>query len=107
MKIAQENPDVLKLPEPAVMLDAFAASSLNFTLYAFIGNINKTGAVRTELAMSILDAFNEAGIVIPSGPTDVALRKMDWLHDIVAEVAARPGERQAANGGPDSISHLP
>lgn len=99
LKVAQENSDVLRTPEPFVMLDEFGAASLNFTLYAFVGDINKAGAVRTELAMAILDAFNHADIVIPFGQTDVALRKMDWLHEIVAEFASRPVERRAANGG--------
>jgi potassium efflux system protein len=98
MKVAKENPDVLKTPEPFVMLDEFAAASLNFTLYAYIGDINKTGSVRTELAMAILDAFAAAGIVIPFGQTDVALRKMDWLHEIVAELASHSGSGRTANG---------
>jgi potassium-dependent mechanosensitive channel len=98
LQVAQENPDVLKTPEPFVMLDEFAAASLNFTLYAFIGDISKTGTVRTQLAMAILDAFNEAGIVIPFGQTDVALRKMDWLRDVIAEYMPLPADRGVGNG---------
>ncbi len=98
LKVAQDNPEVLKTPEPFVMLDEFAAASLNFTLYAFIGDITKTGSVRTQLAMAILDAFNEAGIVIPFGQTDVALRKMDWLRDVITECMALPAGRETENG---------
>ncbi len=99
LKVAQDNPDVLKVPEPFVMLDEFAASSLNFTLYGYVGDISKAGSVRTELAMAILGAFKEAGIVIPFGQTDVALQKMDWLRDMIAEFASRPPVRHGANGG--------
>jgi potassium-dependent mechanosensitive channel len=98
LKVAQENSDVLKAPEPFVMLDEFAALSLNFTLYAFVGDINKAGSVRTELAIAILDAFSKAGIVMPFGRTDVALQKMDWLREMIAEFSL-PIERDSADGG--------
>lgn len=98
LKVAQDNPDVLKTPEPFVLLDEFAAASLNFTLYAYIGDITKSGSVRTQLAMAILDAFGAAGIVIPFGQTDVALRKMDWLRDVITECMALPGGRGEENG---------
>jgi potassium-dependent mechanosensitive channel len=99
LKVAQENSDVLKVPEPFVMLDEFAAASLNFTLYAFVGDINKSGNVRTELAIAILDAFSKAGIVMPFGHTDIALQKMDWLREMIAEFASLPVERHPSDGG--------
>src|ERR1700745_856354 len=98
LKVAEDNPDVLKTPAPAVMLDEFAPASVNFTLYAFIADITKTGSVRTELSMAILEAFNEAGIVIPFGHTDVTIRKMDWLRDIVAQYASPANAQHAGNG---------
>jgi len=99
MAVADQHPDVLKIPGPFAMLDGLGASSINFTLYAFVGDLTKAGSVQTELTMAILDAFNKAGIVIPSGTTDVALREMAWLRDIAAEFASRPVERHGANGG--------
>jgi small-conductance mechanosensitive channel len=96
--VAADNPDVLKTPEPAVTLDEFAAASVNFTLYAFIADITKTGSVRTALAMAILTAFNETGIAIPFGQTDVTIRKMDWLRDLVADYAS-PGNAQHTGNG--------
>jgi potassium-dependent mechanosensitive channel len=98
LKVARENADVLKAPEPFVMLDEFAASSLNFTLYAYVGDINKAGGVRTELGMAVLGAFKAAGIVIPFGQPDATQLKLDWLRDVIAEFASRPAERHAANG---------
>jgi small-conductance mechanosensitive channel len=105
LKVAADNPDVLKTPGPAVMLDEFAPASVNFTLYAFIADITKTGNVRTELAMAILEAFNEKGIVIPFGQTDVTIRKMDWLREIVAEYAS-PANAQHYGNGSRTPSHL-
>ncbi len=99
LKIAAENPDVLKTPGPAVTLDEFAPASVNFTLYAFIADITKTGSVRTELAMRIVETFNEVGIVIPFGQTDVSIRNVDWLRDIVAGYASPTSAQYSGNGG--------
>jgi potassium-dependent mechanosensitive channel len=107
LKVARDNADVLTAPEAFVTLDEFAASSLNFTLYAYVGDINKAGGVRTELAMAILGAFKETGIVIPFGQTDVALQKMDWLHDIIAEFASRPLDQRTANGSGGISAYAP
>jgi potassium efflux system protein len=96
--VARGNTDVLKAPEPFVTLDEFAASSLNFTLYAYVGDINKAGGVRTELGMAVLGAFKEAGIVIPFGQPDAAQLKLDWLRDMIAESTPCPAERPAVNG---------
>ena len=98
LTVAGGNPDVLKTPEPVVTLDEFSPASINFTLYTFVGDINKAGSVRTQLSMAILDAFAEAGIEIPYGQTDVAVRKMDWLRDIIGEFTSLPGERRTGNG---------
>jgi len=105
LQVAADNPDVLKTPEPAITLDEFAPASVNFTLYAFIADITKTGSVRTELAMAILAAFAQAGIVIPFGQTDVTIRKMDWLRDIVAEYAS-PAAAQHSGNGSRTPSHF-
>ena len=105
LKVAGDNPDVLKTPEPAVTLDEFSSASVNFTLYAFIADITKTGSVRTELSMAILAAFNEAGIVIPFGQTDVAIRQMDWLRDLIADYAS-PANAQRAGNGSRTPSHF-
>ena len=98
LTVAGGNPDVQKTPEPVVTLDEFSPASINFTLYTFVGDINKAGSVRTQLSMAILDAFAEAGIEIPYGQTDVAVRKMDWLRDIIGEFTSLPGERRTGNG---------
>ena len=98
LKVAHDNPDVLRTPEPAVCLEEFGAASLNFTLYVVIGDITKAGKVRTDLSMAILDAFEKAGIAIPFGQTDIAIRKMDWLREMVTEYASAPVAGTSRNG---------
>jgi potassium-dependent mechanosensitive channel len=100
LKIARDNGQVLTAPAPFVTLDEFAAASLNFTLYAFVGDITKATEVRTELAFATLEALAAAGIEIPFGQTDIAIRKMDWLREMLAELAPAPNSGDVAvNGG--------
>jgi small-conductance mechanosensitive channel len=92
LKVARDNPDVLHTPEPVVDLREFGASSLNFVLYVFIDDIGKTVRVRTDLSMAIFDAFAEAGIEIPFTQTDINIRNIDRLRELVARSAAQQEE---------------
>jgi len=97
LKVAQDHPDVLKTPAPFVDLKEFAASSLSFMLYAFIDDLAKATRIHTDLSMAILDAFADAGIVMPSGQTDVTIRNMDRLGEaIVRDVS--PLKAASGNG---------
>ena len=98
LTIARDHPDVLTAPEPAVTLDEFAAANLRFTLYAFIGDIAKSGKIRTDLAMAIIETFAQAGIAIPSGQTEIGIRRMDWLREMIAEGASLPPGKGSGNG---------
>jgi small-conductance mechanosensitive channel len=98
LKIARDNPDVLRIPEPVVDLKEFGASSLNFALYVSIDDISKTVKVRTDLAIAILAAFAETGIDIPVPKTDVSIRNLDRLREAVVESAAPAVDRGAASG---------
>ena len=104
LAVAQKNGEVLTAPAPSVTLDEFAASSINFTLYAFIGDVGKSGTIRTDLAIAILDAFAEAGIAIPSGRNEITIRNLDTLHKMLAQNAALPPGKSPANGGKKSTS---
>ncbi|HVX79158.1 MAG TPA: mechanosensitive ion channel domain-containing protein [Bradyrhizobium sp.] len=98
LQVARSNQDVLQTPEPIVDLKEFGASSINFMLYVFIADISKTIRVRTELSIAIFDAFAEAGIEIPFTQTDVNIRNIDRLHELVADYAARQQEGNLETG---------
>ena len=104
LAVAQKNGEVLTAPAPSVTLDEFAASSINFTLYAFIGDVGKSGAIRTDLAIAILDAFAEAGIAIPSGRAEITIRNFDTLREMIAQNATLASGKGPANGGRKSSS---
>jgi potassium efflux system protein len=98
LKVARDNPDVLRTPEPVVDFKEFGASSLNFVLYVFIDDLSKTIRVRTELSMAIFEAFADAGIEIPFTQTDVNIRNIDRLRELFADDAAQRQERSAETG---------
>ena len=104
LRSRRNHREVLTAPAPSVTLDEFAASSINFTLYAFIGDVGKSGTIRTDLAIAILDAFAEAGIAIPSGRNEITIRNLDTLHKMLAQNAALPPGKSPANGGKKSTS---
>jgi potassium-dependent mechanosensitive channel len=88
LSVARDHPEVLTAPAPSVTLDEFAAANLRFTLYAFVGDIAKSGDVRTGLAMAIIEVLGKAGIAIPSGQSEITVRGVDWLRQIAAEPAS-------------------
>jgi potassium-dependent mechanosensitive channel len=77
LEVACDHPSVMAMPKPFVHFEEFARDSLNFKLYAFVDDIGKAASTSTDLRMTILDVFDEAGIVIPFRQTDVAIRNMD------------------------------
>lgn len=104
LKVAKDHLNVMTTPEPFVDFEDFGEDSLSFKLYAFIHDLTKSSATRTDLRMSILDAFNEAGIVIPSRQTDVTLRDIDWLRDAVTQYMANGFDGKASGKGSNLAS---
>ncbi len=99
LEAAKAHPGVTRTPAPFVDFDDFGAGTLHFTLYAFVYDLSSSGSVRTDLHIAILDAFDAAGILIPSQRTEVALRDMDWLKDAIKLYVENAMEgRSSANG---------
>jgi small-conductance mechanosensitive channel len=78
---AKDHPKVLADPAPFASLDDFGASSLDFSLRAYLPDINSKLSISSELRMSILNALREANIEIPFPQRDVNLRDIDRLVD--------------------------
>ncbi len=106
LAVAQKHPEVLTMPAPSVTLDEFAAANITFTLYAFIDDVAKSAAIRTDLAIAMLDAFAEAGIAIPSGRNEITIRNIDSLREMITQSGSPPAEKSAGNGGSQSRSEV-
>jgi len=73
MRAVSEHGQVMKDPEPVVVLDDFAADALNFTLYYWIevGRNVDARIVGSDIRFRIDKLFREAGIVIAYPQRDV------------------------------------
>lgn len=76
LKCAQEHPLVVSHPEPFVTWQDFGSSSLDFDLRAFLNDISKGLAVRTDLRFAIFKALKEAGVEIPFPQQDVYIKSL-------------------------------
>lgn len=73
LEIADENPNLLKIPEPSVEFVDFGASSLDFSIRGFLADISNGFNVRNELRVAIYDKFKAEGIEIPYPHQEVYL----------------------------------
>jgi potassium efflux system protein len=102
LKVAQDHPDVLTLPAPFVDLEDFGLDGLIFKLYAYI-DLDAGGSATTDLRIAILEAFQEAGIAIPSRQAEVTLQTIDLLRETAEHLSgnsqkAKVGARRPAAG---------
>ncbi len=98
LDVARQHPQVLSNPAPVVLFEDFGPSSLDFILFVYLVNVNRSFAVRTDLRIAILKAFRNNGVEIPYPQSDVHLRDLDWVKTAVSERLAR-----SADGGPMSV----
>jgi potassium efflux system protein len=82
---AEEHPDILDDPAPAVTFNAFGDSSLNLVLFAWLPNLENRLMVIHDLHATIHDKLNQAGIAIAFPQRDVHLHA---LHPLEVRVIA-------------------
>lgn len=101
-EIARTHDGVLRNPEPFVIFDGFGASSLDFRLCFFIGDVLNARGVKNDIHVMILERFRAEGVEIPFPQQDV------HLHVRSAGDAARPADI-TGSGGPRiaAVNDLP
>ena len=65
LNCARVHPQVLKNPEPVVLLTNFGDSALEFELGFVSTDVGQSGTVQSDVRFSILKRLDEAGIEIP------------------------------------------
>ncbi len=73
MEIALAHPGLLRNPEPVVLFNGFGASSLDFELRGFIGDVLGALPIRNELRVTILERFRSQRILMPYPHQEVHL----------------------------------
>lgn len=72
----QENPRIVRWPEPSVYFSGFGDSSIDFELRLFIRTPDDRIPVQNELRITVFEAFRDAGIEIPFPQRDLHIRSM-------------------------------
>lgn len=80
MAMASENSDLCQEPEPRVRFRAFAGSSIDLQLMAWIDRPEQKGLISHKLIMTIHKLFNEKGIEIPYSKQDLYVK--EWPNNI-------------------------
>jgi potassium efflux system protein len=71
--VVAQHPEILKDPGPAINLESFGDSSLNFVVRFYLPNLNSRIAVTHEVNTAIARAFAKENIEIPFPQRDVRL----------------------------------
>jgi small-conductance mechanosensitive channel len=75
LKVAKANEFVLERPEPDVLFDEFADSSLNFILRVWTREfINRPRVLKSQLYFEIFKVFKENGVEIPFPQRDLHIK---------------------------------
>lgn len=67
-KVAEETTSILRHPAPFVTLDELGGAGLEFSLYAYLADINRSLKAQTEMRTRIAKAFHDAEIELPVFP---------------------------------------
>lgn len=73
-EIADNHSQVLRYPEPIVVFSDFAASSLNFILRFWVGDLAQAHDIITDLRVTIAKRFTEKNIDIAFPQLDIHIR---------------------------------
>ncbi|SSC66434.1 unnamed protein product [Ciceribacter selenitireducens ATCC BAA-1503] len=108
MEIALAHPGLLRNPEPVVMFNGFGASSLDFELRGFIGDVLGGLPIKNELRVTILERFRAEKIQMPYPHQEVHLH----LDEADRRIFAGRGKGRAGEAGdlrepPDDDKILP
>ncbi|MEM9028741.1 MAG: mechanosensitive ion channel domain-containing protein, partial [Pseudomonadota bacterium] len=72
-EVAENCPSVLQHPAPFIAFEGLGASSLDFTVRAYIPNVNSMLSAKTEILLGVVKAFRDADIEIPFPQQDIHL----------------------------------
>jgi small-conductance mechanosensitive channel len=109
MRIAQEHPEVLPEPEPAIFLVQMGDNALQFELFVWVDMaVTPRPRVTTQIYCRLLAEFKERGIEVPFPQRDLHVRSgVPWQELIQAmgerqalSVEPQEGERQASSVRP-------
>ena len=100
LKVAQENPLVMKEPAPRVTFEAFGPSSLDYVLRCFLPDMDSRQQVIHDLHIGVDRELRKAGIEIAFPQQDIHVRSIPlepWLSGQISAVRDDRDGRKARN----------
>ena len=95
LEAAGECGRVLKSPKPAVWLDAYGDSSVNFIIHCWITDPEEgVGNIKSQVLKKLWDLFQEHEIEIPFPQRDLNLRRNEEFEQLVAAISQRVEKRE-------------
>jgi potassium-dependent mechanosensitive channel len=94
-EIAKNHPLVLKNPEPFVLFANFGPAAMEFEIRVFLADVLDSNIVHNDIRFAVLDAFDAAGIEIPSSPRAAETKPPEVLPVTEEADAARSVEKGA------------
>ncbi len=97
LKAASEHVNVLETPSPWATFEGFGESSLNFKIRFWVP-FDIGLSTKSQVAMSIYDALEEAGIKIPFPQRDLYIKSIDKDYkDVTEQDIKMPGFKKDAS----------
>lgn len=75
LEVAENNPNILKIPVPSVLFDEYGDSSLNFFLAVWTSShTDKPRVLKSQIYFEIFRRFKEEGVEIPFPQRDIHIK---------------------------------
>ncbi|WP_158521060.1 mechanosensitive ion channel family protein [Fuerstiella marisgermanici] len=103
MEVLREHPAILNDPEPQVLVEQLASSTINLTIYAWVdANQHSLLKVKSSVMRLVLKAFDQAGFPMPDDqreivfPSGVPVQMLEHQPERRPSGAGTPGSRDGA-----------
>jgi len=99
--LAKANPLVLTIPAPQILFTGMSASALNFELRVFVGDVETSVRVKSDLNFEIFKRFREERFFdTPAAATKVEIVHFENRASLVEPIEEFPAANQPKRGAP-------